>query len=350
MTSDVDLLKRISGVKGQYGGHCFGGTQPLGITYRNQMPCGLSFPNGAKGALLLTFDVEGNYGNGTGDTQEEVANYRRICDRLRENGIQATFNVVGKMIEGYGHEFVEQMFAADCEVATHGYVHDLNKRHGGEHPYASQYGFKENLEQIRDGIEVIHRIRPNTVRGVRIPYGIFNEYVYDAIEELGLAWSSIAGGGGFPGSGPGLSNMPFQMQLGEKLYPSVEIPMDSQTFDWAIFIADEKSNPAFVESVRAYCLARDIPFNRSPGGAAEIWEKRMLDTLEQESCFTFICHPINLTIKDARWKDAVDEFLLRVIDKLGVLHREKKAWVCTCNQMAEFYRENVLETRVGQGS
>jgi len=337
------LVEEVKHAEGRYGGFSFGGQQPDGVVVHNQLPNGTVFPNGAKAAVLLTFDVEGNYGNGTGDIEIEIANYKRICKRLMAGEIPATFNVVGKMAEDYGPEFVEWMFDADCEVASHGYVHDLNKLYGGSKAYSGHYGPKENLKQVKDGIGAIDKIRPNTVRGIRLPYGHFNEYTYDAMEELGLAWSSNVGIDDFIVKGQGFGSAPFQMQLGDKLYRIVEIPLDSQTYDWSIWVADEKTNGIFIEAVRAYCNLRGIPFERTPKGAVVVWRQRIKDAIEEETVFTLLCHPNNLALRSDRWNDAVTEFLFPIIDHLSELHKDGIIWVCTCGQLADFYQQEIIE-------
>ena len=336
-TEQRSLIEDVKHKQGRYGGFCFGGQQPDGVVARNPLPAGTVYPNGARAALLLTYDVEGTYGNGEGDMQREIDNYARICERLVANGIPATFNVVGKMAEEHGPAFVEQMWEAGCEVAPHGYVHEMNSRYGGEDVYAGHYGPEQNSEQVRDGVAAIEAIRPGSVRGFRLPYGHFNEYSYDAIADAGLVWSSHVGIEDFSTPGNGYGPMPFQMQLGEHVYPLVEIPIDSQTYDWCIWMADQKTNASFVDSVRRYCELRSIPFERTPKGGVAVWHQRMLDAIESETCFTFICHPINLAVLDERWGDPVDDFMLPVIDLAGELHREGKAWLCTCEQLAEVY-------------
>ncbi len=76
------LIENDKHVSGKYGGFSFGGHQPDGVKVYNPLKKGIAFPNGAKAALLLTFDVEGNYGNGIGNVDLEIANYDRICRRL----------------------------------------------------------------------------------------------------------------------------------------------------------------------------------------------------------------------------------------------------------------------------
>jgi hypothetical protein len=65
----------------------------------------------------------------------------------------------------------------------------------------------------------------------------------------------------------------------------------------------------------------------------------MFEAIENHSVFTLLCHPINLAVKNAAWRDPLEQFLFPAIDLLGELNHSKKAWVCTCAQMAEFYRK-----------
>lgn len=333
------LIENVKHAQGRYGGFCFGGAMPDGATAADPLQPGTVFPNGARAALLLTFDVEGTYGNGAGDMEREIANYYRICERLVRHGIPATFNVVGQMAEEQGPEFIEAMWDAGCEVAPHGYVHDMDKRYGGDAVYAGHYGPEENRAQVRDGITAIEAIRPGSVKGFRLPYGHFNEYSYDAFEDAGLLWTSNVGIDDFTVPGQGFGAAPFRMKLGDKVYPMVEIPLDSQTYDWCIWIADEYANAPFVNSVRAYCDSRRIPFERTPHGGVAVWDRRMRDAIESQRMFTLLCHPINLAVLRDGWGDPLDEFLLPVIDRLAHYHHNGDAWVCTCAQLAQFYLE-----------
>jgi hypothetical protein len=128
------------------------------------------------------------------------------------------------------------------------------------------------------------------------------------------------------------------MTLGGRTFDVVEIPLDSQTYDWSIWVADEKENTSFVQAVRTYCNESGISFDRSPSGAVQVWRQRVLDAIRNEGIFTLLCHPINLTIQSEKWQDPVEEFLFPVIDMLAGFQDEKKIWVCTCAQMADFYR------------
>lgn len=347
MKSDErSLVELVKHQRGRHGGFSFGGEQPDGVTPSEPLSRGTIYPNGARAALLLTFDVEGTYSNGTGDMEREIANYRRICRKLEEAHVPATFCVVGQMAEEHGPDCLEWMLEAGCEIASHGYVHDLNRRYGGDRVYAGHYGPTENLEQIHDGIEAIHRFFPDTVRGVRMPYGHFNEFTYDAMERLGVVWSSNVGIDDFLRPGQGFGPMPFRMRLGDKLYPIVEIPLDSQTYDWTIWMADEEANRSFVDAVRTYASTRNLAFERTFSGGVAIWNERMREAIDSQTSFTLLCHPINLAPKETGGHDPVEEFLFPVIDRLRELRQEGNAWVCTCGQMADFYR---IRAGMGEG-
>jgi peptidoglycan/xylan/chitin deacetylase (PgdA/CDA1 family) len=337
------LVEGTKHAQGRYGGFAFGGQTPDGVVVHAPLPKGTVFPNGAAAAVLLTFDVEGTYGNAIGDLETELRNYPSICRTLKKNRVPATFNVVGKMAEEHGAAFLGAMLEAGCEIASHGYVHDLDKQYGGTLVYAGHFGLKENRSQVLDGVRAVEKATGEfarcKVQGIRLPYGHFNEYTYDAIEDAGLAWSSNVGSDDFVVPGQGFGSQPFQIGLGEKKYPVVEIPLDSQTFDWPIWIAEANTHSVFVEAVRTYCTGRRLPWQRTPRLGFEVWKRRIEETVREAGVFTLLCHPIYLTVRSALWGDPLEEFLFPIVELLGELARQKRLWACTCVQMAEFYRK-----------
>jgi peptidoglycan/xylan/chitin deacetylase (PgdA/CDA1 family) len=342
-SNERSLVEDVKHLRGKWGGFSFGGQQPDGVRVHRPLSKDTAFPNGTNSAVLLTFDVEGNYGNGAGDEDREIQNYERICERLRERGVAATFNVVARMAENRGRDFIAWMVESGSEVASHGYVHDMHKRYGGDLVYAGHYGPEQNREQVEDGVVVLNKmldaLDSARVRGIRFPYGHFNEFTYRAVEHAGLSWTSNVGIDDFITPGQGFGNAPFLMKLGDRVYDVVEIPLDSQSYDWSIWVADEHENASFVQAVRQYCGSVDIPFQRSPSGAVGVWRQRIYDTMKSGGIFTLLCHPINLTIQSNRWGDPLEEFLFPVIDMLAELQQEQKIWVCTCAQLADHYRK-----------
>ena len=91
------LVGNIKHASGKYGGFSFGGCQPDAVKVHNPMGKGIEFPNGAKSPLLLTFDVEGNYGNGTGSEDlpvldEDVGPFWLTSTRIQKR-ISATSSI-----------------------------------------------------------------------------------------------------------------------------------------------------------------------------------------------------------------------------------------------------------------
>jgi peptidoglycan/xylan/chitin deacetylase (PgdA/CDA1 family) len=326
---------------GRYGGFSFGGQTPDGVAVHEPLPPATVFPNGATAAVLLTFDVEGTYGNAVAGLEAELRNYPPLCAALRRNGVPATFNVVGKMAEEHGGEFIEAMLEAGCEIASHGYVHDLDRLYGGDLVYAGHFGLQENRRQVLDGVRAVERAAGRysryRVHGIRLPYGHFNEYSYQAIAEAGLTWSSNVGSDDFLVPGQGFGSQPFQFGLGETRYPIVEIPLDSQTYDWSIWIADAGANAEFVQAVRTYCSQRGLGWERTPRFGFEVWKRRIEEAVVGQRVFTLLCHPINLAVQREGWGSPLEEFLFPVIELLGELSAQGRLWVCTCAQMADFY-------------
>ncbi|MCD6364822.1 MAG: hypothetical protein J7M14_03015, partial [Planctomycetes bacterium] len=251
---------------------------------------------------------------------------------------------LGKMVEEQGAAFVREMVGSGSEVATHGYTHDMRELGDGEHIYAGHYGLDANAANVRRGVEALRAAGAPAVRGMRLPYAHFNEFSYDAMEQASLEWASNVGIDDYIVEGQGFGGQPFRITLGDKTYALVEIPLDTQTFDWPIWIATRESNGAMVDAVAKYCRLHSIAFERSPAGAVGVWRRRVEDTIADEGVFTLLCHPINLAVSSENWGDPVDEFLLPVIDMLGEYHRGGLAWVCTCGQMADFYLQAMGET------
>ena len=170
------------------------------------------------------------------------------------------------MAEDHGPDFINWMLDADCEVAPHGYWHDLDRAFDHDKIYAGQYGIDANTEQIKRGVDAIEKISPGSVNGIRIPYGHFNEFTYQVVEQLGLKWASNIGIDDFIVPGQGFGPMPFKMRLGDCKYDVVEIPLDSQTYDWSIWVADERTNKALSPARWHPKIPGKYPCGRKPLG------------------------------------------------------------------------------------
>ena len=326
----ADLLPR----NGQYGGSSFFGKNPIGLKALDPMPLPATFPNGAKAAVLMTYDVEGTYGNGQGDMAAEIANYFRMADKLESLGVKCTFNIVGSMAVEQGPDFVKRLHDAGSEVASHGHWHEMPG--DTAHTYHGQRGYEENLESVRRSLDALERIIGQRPTGMRIPYGHFNEHTYDAMAAEGVQWTSNVNMENLSDPTQAYGPVPFRPELGGKRYDFIEIPVDSQTYDWSIWVADD-NNAAFIERVNAFCTSSGIPFERTPKGALAIWRERIRQTVESGTVFTLLCHPINLVVKSDRWGDALEEFMFPVYEELAARQDAGDLWVPTSAEMTAFY-------------
>lgn len=333
-------IKAMMGMHdGLVGGSTFAGGPIEGFEQVRPLRPGATFPNGARAAVLFTYDVEGCYGNGIGDVQEEVANYFTITAAHARHRVKATYNVVGKMAEDYGGDFVAAMARSGAEVATHGYLHDM---HGiADRVYHGHYGHDAIRRDLERGIDVLQRTPGVRVRGCRLPYGHLNEYCYDVFEELGLLWASNAAILDIDNyaDGPWFCSNPSRVRVANRAYPIVEIPTDGATYDWSILVADQH-NPDYFAAVQEFVRERGLQgFTRTPAGAAMIWKERIREALDKQIVFALLCHPINLTVKKDWAGSAVHDFLLEIVRYAGQLQDAGKIWCPTCSELAEYYVE-----------
>jgi len=333
-------IKAMMGVhEGVVGGSTIGGGPIAGFEQVDPLRPGAVFPNGARSAILFTYDVEGCYGNGTGSEAEEIANYFTLTAAHARHGVKATYNVVGKMAEDHGGDFVAAMMDSGAEVATHGYLHDMQGIPG--RVYHGHYGRDAVKRDIEMGVRALEKIPGLTVNGCRLPYGHFNNYCYDLFEEFGFRWTSNTGILDIDNyeDGPRFCSNPSRVRVAGKLYPLVEIPLDGTTYDWAILVADE-DNPDYVASVHAFVRQRGLAgFTRTPEGAAMIWKELIRTAVEKEIVFTLLCHPINLTVDKGWAASALEDFLIEVVRHAAALQEAGTIWCPNCSELADYYWE-----------
>ena len=331
MGQNIDIRALMDSHEGTCGGSFFSGKPVGGFSITDAMQPGTTFPNGAKAAVLFTYDVEGDYGNGSGDVRTEIKNYFTMT-KVHENAtVSATYNIVGKMAEDHGSDFVKAIAASGAEIASHGYRHDMQ----GKEPYVyhGHFDYDAVRSDIEKSVEVLTRISGIPVKGCRLPYGHFNNFCYDAFESAWLSWASNA-----TIQSNRLGSSPGYAELSGKRYNIVEIPMDGTSYDWPLLIADE-NNQGFLDAVHRFAAENTIVgFDRTPHGAFLVW-KRLIDmAIEHNIVFTLLCHPINLAVQNAAWDiDALNGFLLPIIRYAGELQQDKRIWTPTCSQLVDFY-------------
>ena len=159
------------------------------------------WPNGAKCAVAITFDMDADslihlehprdgYNRVSGMSMlrygPDVA-LPRILETYRRLGIKQTFFVPAWCIETYPH-VIEAMVEGGHEVAHHGYIH--------ENPLES--GREEEAYWLRRGIEVIEKFTGQRPRGWRAPLYNFSRHSADLLIEEGFEYDASLMGDDVP--------------------------------------------------------------------------------------------------------------------------------------------------------
>ncbi len=117
--------------------------------------------------IALTFD-DGPYAKVTS----------HILDVLEENGVTATFFVLGSRLEGR-EELLLRMEALGCEIGNHGYTHaDL-----------TTLSAARCKQEIDDANRELERVLGHGAKVVRPPYGRYNETVRKALRYPLIFWT-----------------------------------------------------------------------------------------------------------------------------------------------------------------
>ena len=103
---------------------------------------------------------------------------QRILDAIQENGVKATFFMVGYQIDAYKDE-VRAVYDAGCQIANHTLDHKDLKTLGKEDIKKQVYNNEKKLNDIVPVGEII----------VRPPYGNVNDTVKSVVERPMFNWS-----------------------------------------------------------------------------------------------------------------------------------------------------------------
>lgn len=217
------------------------------------------WPAGHRAALILTFDVDGEYGviNTHGPEQsfwrsqaryDLEAGVWRILDILSDFDLTATFCWVGRAAE----------YRPDAVLAAHTNGHEI-ATHGWDHRYLSTMTPDEQREDIVRTRRAIEQITGEEPVGHKSPGWRFNEATVAVLQELGFSWNmDIAD-----------RDRPYLMQPDPAGPPLVQLPPSRLWDDYTYFV--DTMMP--------------------PRHAFECWRDEF-DTLRDEGklmCFTF--HP-----------------------------------------------------------
>jgi len=152
----------------------------------------VNWPNGARCAVMLTFDFDaetlwlsrdpanakrpGTLSQGAYGGKVGVA---KVVELLAEEGLKGTFFVPGWTAERYPHR-MEEILGGGHEVGHHGYLHEW---------IDPDYPDKER-EALEKGLEALQRIAGVKPAGYRSPAGETSENMISLLQEYGFLYDS----------------------------------------------------------------------------------------------------------------------------------------------------------------
>ncbi len=228
------------------------------------------WPNGAKCAVALTFDEdgecvpllydppnarkrlslqsEGTYGPNVGTP--------RILDLLDKHGIKGSFFTPGFVAERHP-DLMREIVARGNELGHHGYLH--------ERP---DFVDEEEEERIMvRGLEVLEGITGQRPRGYRSPAWELKPTSPALIKKYGFLYDSSLMG----------DDEPYLIDAGDDRQKLLEIPIQWMNDDWAYF--GFCSIPALGNGIS------------SPQAAYEVWSEEFAGYYDFGGCYVLTMHP-----------------------------------------------------------
>ncbi|MEX2425609.1 MAG: polysaccharide deacetylase family protein [Thermomicrobiaceae bacterium] len=184
------------------------------------------WPAGHRAALVLSFDIDGEYGvinrYGADDwywrsqaTYDLETGIWRVLDILEDLDLQSTFCWVGRCAED----------RPDAVQAAHQAGHE-SSTHGWDHRYYRDMTRDEQREDIQRTADAIASITGERPVGHKSPSWRFNEETVPALQELGFLWNmDIAS-----------RDLPYLHESGPDNYPLVQLPPSRLWEDYAFFV------------------------------------------------------------------------------------------------------------------
>jgi peptidoglycan/xylan/chitin deacetylase (PgdA/CDA1 family) len=272
---------------------------------------GIKWPNGAKCAACLTFDMDADslvhieYPNDGNRRVSAISMLRygprvavpRIVESYRQLGIRQTFFIPAWCIEQYP-EAVETILKGGHEVAHHSYIH--------ENP----------LEQTREdeahwldvGIEIIKRVTGKAPRGWRAPLYNFSDNSLDLLLERGFKYDSSLMG----------ADIPYVLKSRRNGGELVEIPGHWGVDDW----------PQWVQSMDLHYM---MPV-RSARNGFDLYLHEFEAAYKYGGLWLPVLHPF-CTGRLARWH-VFNEFLEKIVAQGDV-------WFAPMEEIAAYVRAEV---------
>ncbi len=258
-----------------------------------------NWPAGHRAALILSFDVDGEYGviNRYGEDDwywrsqaqyDLEAGVWRVLDILEDFDVQGTFCWVGRCAEDRP-DAVRAAQEAGHESATHGW----------DHRYYRDMSLDQQIEDLKRTREVIGGITGEEPVGHKSPSWRFNEDTVKALQQLGFQWNMDYAAG----------DLPFTQQPESSADPILQLPPSRLWDDYSYFV-----DPI-----------------ASPDNAYNMWRDD-IDVLRAEGklmCMTF--HPWVIG------RPAPSRALVHFLDYVAGLG---DVWIARADHVAKLWRES----------
>jgi peptidoglycan-N-acetylglucosamine deacetylase len=191
-----------------------------------QEPATTNWPAGHRAALVLSFDIDGEYGviNRYGEDDwywrsqaqyDLKAGIWRVLSILEDLDLQATFCWVGRCVEDRP-DAVQAVHEAGHESATHGW----------DHRYYRDMTAEQQVEDLKRTADAIEKITGERPVGHKSPAWRFNEDTVPSLQSIGFKWNMDYAA----------SDLPFAQQPVADKAPIVQLPPSRLWDDYAYFV------------------------------------------------------------------------------------------------------------------
>lgn len=273
----------------------------------------IKWPNGAKCAVMLSYDVDGETlfvegPKGADWYYPRSVAYGRygpnrgvghILKILEKYGLKTTFFIPGRTAERYP-EMVKAVDAAGHEIGCHGYDHEL----------FSKYSIEEQLDIVLRAQDMIFKLTGKKFKGFRTPSGDPTAETASMLNELGFHYSSSMRG----------DDRPYRTEFDGKESDFIEIPAKWELDDYPQFAYEFfPSMPVSLDRIKGYELV------------LENWKREFNGYYRFGLCFVIMFHP---QIIGTPGRVLLMEELIKHIKS------HPDVWFATGSEISDWWRRN----------
>ena len=233
----------------------------------------IKWPNGARCAVMLSFDVDGETLFRSGPPGADWAwprsvshgrygphrGLERILDMLKRQELKATFYVPAATALRYPESFC-RIDAEGHEIGHHGFYHEL----------FSDYTYEEQKDILLRSQEVFDRLIGKKVLSFRTPSGDFSEETPKLLHDLGFLFTSSMYG----------DDRPYLTVIDGKETDLIEIPAKWELDDYPQFGYDYyPADPQGLDRIDSHRSTLDN------------WIREFDGYYKYGLCYVLMCHP-----------------------------------------------------------